>query len=307
MYLPDFHNFLNDQFEQTPDDDTTIGKANVLMLNILNTKKEDQINENFKMFYESVSKISNGDVAKIYLYLHNNIFAKLSHRILESQFPGLTSKSIEALESAIGKEFITNMQDKINKNQNMNKAVSVLGRIIKMEFHLLDLVKDLCFAISLLGLIGNVTVLWSFYNKFTSVMVWIFFSSIIIPLLLSTIDLTIYSPGMIFNIEDDVFRKMSVTRKFFLVLGNFLLCIINPILLINCCEAMKDKLRTYAKVQDIEKTAQTMKTTQKHDVQRAHFMKLGMSVFKKIYMKVIFFPFITSTQHFLNAYLRVWN
>ena len=163
----------------------------------------------------------------------------------------------------------------------MNKAVSVLGRIIKMEFQLLDLVKDLCFAISLLGFIGSPVVIWSFNSKFTSVMVCIFFNSIIIPLLLSTIDLTIYSPGMIFNIEDDVFSKMSATRKVFLVLGNFLLCIVNPILLINCCESMKDKLRIYAKVQDIEKTAQTMKTVQKHDVQRAHFMKLGMSVFKQ--------------------------
>ena len=276
MYLPDFHNFLNDQFEQTPDDETAVEKANVLLLNILNTKKETQIDENFKLFYESVSKISHGEVAKIWLYLHNNIFPKLSHRIIEAKFPGLTSNSIEAIQSAIGKECITNTMDKINKNQRLNKAVSVLGRIIKMEFHLLDLIKDLCFAISLLGLIGGPTVIWSFYDKFTSVMVCIFFSSIVIPLLLSTIDMTIYSPGMIFNIEDDVFHKMSVSRKSHLVLGNFLLCIISPILLINSCEAVKDKLRQYAKVQNVGKASQTMKITQKYDVQRSHFMKLGM-------------------------------
>ena len=102
MYLPTFHKFLYDEFEKNPHDENTIAKINVFMLNILNTKKVNQITENFKMVYEAVSKICNGDISKTTLYLHNNIFAKLNYRILEAEFPGLTTKSIELLENAIG-------------------------------------------------------------------------------------------------------------------------------------------------------------------------------------------------------------
>ena len=122
------------------------------------------------MVYESVSKISNGEVSKISLYLHNYIFPKLTYRILEAKFPRLTTKSIELLENAIGTECITNMDNMMNKNQKLNKMFSIVKRIIQMELNLLDL----CFAISLVGLIGGVTVLWFFPDKFTSVVVCIY-------------------------------------------------------------------------------------------------------------------------------------
>ena len=111
----------------------------------------------------------------------------------------------------------------------------------QMELNLLDLVKDLCFAISLVGLIGGVTVLWFFPDKFTSVVVCIYFTSILLPLILATMDIAIYNPGMLFTIED--FQNMSCCRKFFVILGNFLFCMINPIILISSTEAMKDKIR----------------------------------------------------------------
>ena len=275
MYLPRFHEFLYDEFENNPTDENIIAKLNVFLLNILNTKKENQITENFQMVYESVSKISNGEVSKISLYLHNYIFPKLTYRILEAKFPGLTTKSIELLENAIGTECITNMDNMMNKNQKLNKIVSIVKRIIQMELNLLDLVKDLCFAISLVGLIGGVTVLWFFPDKFTSVVVCIYFTSILLPLILATMDIAIYNPGMIFTIED--FQNMSCCRKFFVILGNFLFCMINPIILISSTEAMKDKIRKHARYGDFE-TLRTMKLSHAYEIQRAHFMKLEIGI-----------------------------
>ena len=89
-------------------------------------KKENQITENFQMVYESVSKISNGEVSKISLYLHNYIFPKLTYRILEAKFPRLTTKSIELLENAIGTECITNMDNMmLQKSENGSRDENV--------------------------------------------------------------------------------------------------------------------------------------------------------------------------------------
>ena len=88
------------------EDETIKAKANVILLNILNTKNEKEITECFKSFYASVSRISEGKVDKISIYLHNNIFAKLNDRILEAEFPGLTTRSIQSIENTVGKEFI---------------------------------------------------------------------------------------------------------------------------------------------------------------------------------------------------------
>ena len=81
MYLPTFHKFLYDEFEKNPHDENTIAKINVFMVNILNTKKVNQITENFKMVYEAVSKISNGDTVRR-LYFATAVFALFLCEIL---------------------------------------------------------------------------------------------------------------------------------------------------------------------------------------------------------------------------------
>ena len=100
-----------------------------------------------------------------------------------------------------------------------------------MEFNLIDFVKDFCFTITLVSLvgggslIGGATVLGSFPAKFTSVIIFVFLTSLVIPLILSTIDLIIYNPGMVFAIELEEVQKMSKCRKILLIAGNFLLCL----------------------------------------------------------------------------------
>ena len=84
LSLRAFQEFLQ-EFETNSEDETIKAKANVLLLNIINTKNEKEITECFKSFYASVSRINEGKVDKISIYLHNNIFAKLNHRILEAE------------------------------------------------------------------------------------------------------------------------------------------------------------------------------------------------------------------------------
>ena len=146
-----------------------------------------------------LSKLLNHDEAEVYAYLHKNLDPAITMAIDVAKFPGLKEKTIEKIEGCFRYKFITIFQDKLKTEwHTLHKVFSTIGKIWKLLSYQIDLIKDTILTASLLIIIGGPAALYHFPTNFSSVIVIIFAGTIIVPLLMSSIQLVIQNPYLIF-------------------------------------------------------------------------------------------------------------
>ena len=182
-------------------------------------------------FYDLLDKIKNNDDAEIYFYLHRNLDPAVTTAIDEAKFPGLKQKLIGFVEKTVRYKFITKIQDKFTENDNLRKSKTAMTTLWKMTSYQVDLVKDTILTISLLVIMGGPVAIYHFPTKFPSTIVLSLAATIVVPLLMSSIQLAIRNPYLILMFMRKTALRLNRIIMIFICIGlsvfNYALLVFN--------------------------------------------------------------------------------
>ena len=212
------------------------------LLHKIHTENIEKTNEICQLVYGVEADVHNKDQSKIFCCLHQKMDPIVIKEIMESKFPGLRTRFFNWLEKKFNTKFITNIQNKIITDDKLRQLMNTAQAIIKIESIALDIFKDLFLATSILFIIGGPEAIMVFPTNFSSVVAMIAFATVILPLVLSTLQLMIVDPWAIFVFKSK--RRISRPVMTFIC---FLLSGITPILLMNAFKALQGEAQKMAK------------------------------------------------------------
>ena len=231
-------------FQDQHDDPEIIRRINNFLLHILFSQKMEEMKIILIEFYDLLDKIKNNDDAEIYLYLHRNLEPAVTTAIDEAKFPGLKQKLIGFVEKTVRYKFLTKIQDKFTENDNLRKSKTAMITLWKMTSYQVDLVKDTILTISLLVIMGGPVAIYHFPTKFPSTIVLSLAATIVVPLLMSSIQLAIRNPYLILMFMRKTAMRLNRIIMIFICIG---LSVFNYALLVFNFEETKEKVVTKAK------------------------------------------------------------
>merc|ERR1712155_228110 len=126
--------------------------------------------------------------------------------------------------------------------ENEKLTVEMVHSVAKILGYYIDLFKDSFVASTLFFAVGGPASVFGYPTKFTSAIVMVMWTTILLPLVASTLHLAIYNPFLLHN--PFLFFKASRCQ---MVLLCFLYLAINPILLINLYQSIQEKIRKRVK------------------------------------------------------------
>ena len=210
--------------------------VNSYLLSVKFTKvKREKILASIK-FYIYEKKKHEENEAEIFCCLHNNLEPIVCEMLIDSNFPGFMEKNFSSLTTHL---------DKLNRNEKFRKFMHHSTKLGGLLGHYSDVAKDTFLFFTILNINGGIKQIFEFPTKFTSLIIIFFGSSIIFPLLISSIHLAKNNYQMIYS--GSKLSKMTKTKICFLKIGVILLSIFNPIILKEQYENVKEKTRLEAK------------------------------------------------------------
>ena len=193
--------------------------------------------------------------------------------IIDSQFKGLTQKTIDWLETCCKKRWITACLDFITAHEWLAELLNTIKRLVKIELQYLDIMKDSFLAYSLYKIVGGHQAIRDFPTKFSIVVVLCLSASVVLPVVFATLHLIVYNPYIFFTTPSN--QKVSRLRRALMTLILFLLSVLNSIFLVNSYEGSKEKTRKMAKTMD-KNTMQQMKATSAIKDQWTAFVRIEL-------------------------------
>ena len=162
-------------FSQNHDNSTFRDDLNLfIQLSKVLDSKKDRIIKN-KRLYQLESKIHGGNVAATRLCIKNTFEWSNAKILLEDAFPGIIRRNLEWME---------NIFDKFEK---WGWTYWLFNKVKSISSIYVDIIKDTFLMVSVLLIIGGPTSLLYFPKKLTSVVVYCFLVTIIMPLICSSI------------------------------------------------------------------------------------------------------------------------
>ena len=195
--------------------------------------------------------------------------------VIDSKFKGLTEKTIEFLESCCGR-WITISLDYTRAHEWLTDLLNTIKRLVKIELQYLDLVKDSFLTYSLYRIVGGHRAICDFSTEFSIVVVLCLATSVVVPVIFSTLHLVVHNPFLIFTTSD---KGQTGWRRAAMTLICFCTSVINPILLLNNYEGAKEKTRKMAKDMD-QNTIEQMKKTKEIKEQWTSFVNIELGNIK---------------------------
>ena len=136
----------------------------------------------------------------------------------------------------------------ITKYEALSQIIYSLKKILSLLMTFFDMFKDTYLTIYVLMAIGGWKVLYEYPGQFNTVFVACQLASILLPLGLSGLHLAANNPGMIFNCSE---VKLPWWKRMMMQVAVIVLSVFNPLLIINCYESCKEKMRKCAKVSSL--------------------------------------------------------
>ena len=218
-----FHAALS-QYETNHHNKMVLQKLNEIMLNVDFYETEKTKKKGFgSLVFDIEAKYHNRDEKEIYHCLHTRFHASLISLIVE--------------DISFVDKFRDKLRDMFKEVKISSKIWSILSWFHGIRHVYLDTVKDIHIGIILVFLVGGGT-MFENPSEFSSVLAILFWLTILVPLLISSLNLCIYNPSMIFQ----NFQEQSKWMKRMMRAGIVVLSILNPIILVNKYEQMNDKL-----------------------------------------------------------------
>ena len=165
----------------------------------MNTRETKFIRDFYVEFYNHLETALENEAEEIFRYLKKNIHPDVTKDIVEHKFRGLVTKINEFIEKHIRavSPFIE-FQDKVTANPSLRMALSTIRALFSILLHFADIVKDASLSLSLLIITGGPAAVAEFPYNFSSAIVLAWMVTIIIPIVISSINLGLTKPTLIF-------------------------------------------------------------------------------------------------------------
>jgi len=197
---------------------------------------------------------------------------KVVENILDSGEPGCTAGCIEKFENCVGRRLITELQDKITESPILKEILGTTFGVTKLIAKYVDLFKDIALSILMLNAVGSFQSVWEFKTNFSSVIVLTMFSSVIVPLFLSTLHLVVNRKKIIE--EEETFSR---TRKYLTITLCWIASFLNPIILDAYYQELKEDVRKLTENHDIRAMTTIRKCRKiKNQIVTFHKTELGL-------------------------------
>ena len=250
------------------------------------------MNEHFKMFYDLESRVHEENQQEMFLCLHKNVDPKIVGKILDAKFGTVMETFIRKIEVGLQWKLITEFRDRVKREEWLWTLLYTIRKSLSILFTYIDMFKDSSLGFSILITAGGFSGIMDFPTNFSSVVVISIFCSIIVPLLISSLHLSIYNPFIIWNIHTT--KPPSILRKIMMSFVCFICTILNPILLIIVYERLWEKSRRLGKYCWLDRKGIYLQKKLKHvKSQLYEFLKieLGLEVYFQAAGQIILFLF----------------
>ncbi len=264
-------NIIRDYFAKHDEDVEALEEFNCLMLNTIFTKTSDETKVMGKHIYALEEGKHNGDKNAIFACMHRTMDPLIMKTVIDSQFKGMTEKTIEFLEeSCCCGRWITACLDNIRSHEWLTDLLNAIMRLVKIELQFLDVVKDTFLTYSLYKIVGGHQAILDFPTEFSVVVVLCLAASVVVPVVFATLHLVVHNPFLIVTTSDN---QQTGWRRAAMTLVCCCLSFLNPIVLVNNYERAKEKTRKMAKAMD-KNTTQQMKKTKEIKEQWTSFVRI---------------------------------
>ena len=179
------------RYENNIHDSDIIQEVNLYLQHVIYTKTVEETNNEFLLIFDFLALKQNYKESEMYLYLHNNLDPKLVQKMIRVKYPGLQDKIEIAIEKLVRRPIVTWTKDCINNSDLLKKIIQNISGLIKIEVKSIDMIKDFALTILMLRLVGGIPAIIDLPTTFGSVIVVVMFSSIIIPMLISSLHLAV--------------------------------------------------------------------------------------------------------------------
>ena len=264
-------------YENNHKDQSNIAAVNAYLHHVYCSESHEAMTEKFKSIYAIEARVHKEDEQQISICLHNNIDPKMAEEIVDAQFGTLTQKCIDN-SCCIGK-FISWLRDKVTAEEWLGTLFYTIVKSIKLLLIYVDMYKDTFLAASILITTGGWKAIRDFPFNFSSVVVICMFSSIMVPLLLSSMHLAIYNPTMLFDCFQD--KNPSIVKRVSIIFLCFTCTLLNPVLLVSKIEGVQEEARRLAKFNKVDMEVVTL-------VEQVRRMKTQLVEILKIELGLIF-------------------
>ena len=167
--------------------------------------------------------------ADIFARLKNLYHPEIANFVIESRFPGLVAKYLP---------FIQDISDYISQYEKLHRLTFLTKKSLSLVSHYADSFKDFYILYIMVNINGGTGTLVEFPLKFSSIVILCMSTTIVGPLLMSSIQLAINNPGLIFNSQRTDKWSVRLMR-----IGVILLSVFIPILLNVAHENINEVIR----------------------------------------------------------------
>ena len=250
-------------------------KINCLCLHIKNYyDQEAKVKIGLKIF--ALEENFTRNMSMVFASLHNNYLPEVANMVIDARYPGFVVRHLN---------FINLISGFLKRFERIHSARHLVGKLAILFAQYSDIFKDIYLLSILIQINGGLRTLYQFPWKFSSIIIICLTTTIVGPLLISSIQLAISNPGLIFNSR----RKDKWSVRLMRV-GVILTCFINPIILKVANENIQEKIRKYSQTTDpSEKLIQLVnkKKELKNQLSRLLKVDLGLELIYQIALQLI--------------------
>lgn len=275
MSIPSFSKFSiihKDKYQHDIYDSNFVQELNLILHHSIHTKTVEEKNKRLSLVFDFLASENSYSEANTFLYMHTNLDPYLVQRIHMAKYPGITDTISNFVESIVRRPIISLTKDFINRSEKIKQFLEAGVAIVKMEMKFIDIIKDLGLSILMLELIGGPTAIINLPTNFGSAIVMVMFSSIIVPMLCSSLHLLVNNFNM-FLPEDS--PNSSKTKRFFRIALLFVMSPLVPVFLETHYHKVSEEARRLAQEYNI-KAVQKKKECKNIKKQLISFLRIEL-------------------------------
>ena len=263
------------KYRLNPENKDTIDNISIHLMKTILTKSITEKKETCISFYDLEMEIHDGLESELYRSLKRKFDPVITKNILEAKFPRCIDSPVHGTWSCsyiVCRPFTLLKIEIERENKILKKIIKLILTILKIEARYIVQLKDFILSFLMLQAIGGLYTIVEFPGYFTSVMVVIMLSSIIVPAILSSIHLAVNNPFMI--VRSDGKESSKMPRCMAKVLS-FLLSAANPIFLQLYYDEKKEEARRLIQNSNIE-AIRVLQQCRKIKKQAMEFLKIAL-------------------------------
>ena len=170
---------LLEKYAENLNDPDTVQEVNLHLHHSTYCNTEEENKKVLNKIYDFLAEKHNNNEAEMYYYLHKNFDPVLVQKMLDSKFPGITDGLKNCVETVVHRPIFTELSDLITSSESAKRILQDILTLVKIEVKFIDVMKDLCLTIFMLGLIGGPRAIIDLPTNFGSAIVGVMLEFII--------------------------------------------------------------------------------------------------------------------------------